>query len=291
MKVGFIGVGNMGWPMAGHIAKAGHQVVAFDLDKARCEKFAAEHGAKAGSLAEVAACEVVITMLPTSKHVRAALTEADGGAFIKALKPGTVIVDMSSSEPGDSREMGPIIAKTGAVFLDGPVSGAVPRAITGDLAIMLGGDDAAAKEKAKPILSCMGKKIFETGPLGSGHAMKALNNSVGAAGLAAAAEALSVGKRFGLDPAVMVDILNVSTGKNFATEVVIPSQVLTRKFAGGFAVGLMAKDVKIAADLAKQMGMEAPVAQLVSQRWIEARDTLGADKDASESVLAWDPEF
>ena len=290
MRVGFIGIGNMGWPMAGHIAKAGHEVVVFDLDAARAAEFAKEHNAKAGSLAEVAASEVVITMLPTSKHVREALTEADGGAFLKALKPGTVIVDMSSSEPGDTQSLGPVIAKTGAVLLDGPVSGAVPRAITGDLAIMIGGDDKAAIEMAKPILSCMGKKLFETGPLGSGHAMKALNNYVGAAGLAAAAEALSIGKRFGLDPSTMVDILNVSTGQNFATEVVLPTHVLTKKFAGGFAVGLMAKDVGIAAAMAKSLNLDTPVVQMVSQRWNMASDKIGPAKDASEAVLAWDPE-
>jgi 3-hydroxyisobutyrate dehydrogenase len=153
---------------------------------------------------------------------------------------------------------------------------------------MIGGDDPAAIERAKPLLSTMGNRLFETGGLGSGHAMKALNNYIAAAGFTAAAEALLIGQRFGLDPTRMLEIFNVSTARNFVTEMVMKEHVIDRKFATGFALGLLAKDVKIAADLANDVKLNAPVAQLVKDRWAMARDRLGAGRDNSEAIIAWD---
>jgi 3-hydroxyisobutyrate dehydrogenase len=186
-----------------------------------------------------------------------------------------------------TRELGKVLDREGVVLIDAPVSGAVPRAKTGTLAIMIGGDDKKAIERAKPLLLSMGKQLFETGPLGSGHAMKALNNYIAAAGYTAVAEALLIGQRFGLDQNVMVDILNVSTGRNFTTEVMIKEHVLGGKFATGFALGLMAKDVRIAADLGEAVGLDAPVSRLVRERWAAARDKLGATRDTSEAILGW----
>jgi 3-hydroxyisobutyrate dehydrogenase len=288
MRVGFIGIGNMGWPMASHIAQAGHDLTVFDVDAAKGARFAQEFKCKAAAnLAEVAANEITVTMLPTGKIVRDALLEDQGGAFAKALKPGTLVIDMSSSEPVGTRELGAEIAKRGAVLIDAPVSGAVPRAKAGTLAIMIGGDDKAAIERAKPLLQAMGKQIFETGPLGTGHAMKALNNYIAAAGYTAVVESLLIGERFGLDQGTMVDILNVSTGRNFTTEVMIKEQVLGGKFATGFALGLMAKDVKIAADLGEAVKLDAPVSRLIRDRWALARERLGATRDTSEAILSW----
>ena len=288
MRVGFIGIGNMGWPMAGHIAAAGHELTVFDVDADRRARFASEHHCRAASsVGEIAANEITITMLPTGQIVRQALLEDEGGAFAKALRPGALVIDMSSSEPMGTRELGKVLDREGVVLIDAPVSGAVPRAKTGTLAIMIGGDDKKAIERAKPLLLSMGKQLFETGPLGSGHAMKALNNYIAAAGYTAVAEALLIGQRFGLDQNVMVDILNVSTGRNFTTEVMIKEQVLGGKFATGFALGLMAKDVKIAADLGEAVGLDAPVSRLVRERWAHARDKLGAARDTSEAILGW----
>ena len=288
MRVGFIGIGNMGWPMAGHIAQAGHELTVFDVDAAKSARFAQEFKCKvAANLAEVAANEITVTMLPTGKIVREALLEDQGGAFAKALKPGALVIDMSSSEPVGTRELGAEIAKRGAVLIDAPVSGAVPRAKAGTLAIMIGGDDKAAIERAKPLLMAMGKQLFETGPLGTGHAMKALNNYIAAAGYTAVVESLLIGERFGLDQGTMVDILNVSTGRNFTTEVMIKEQVLGGKFATGFALGLMAKDVKIAADLGEAVKLDAPVSRLIRDRWALARERLGATRDTSEAILSW----
>jgi len=287
-RVGFIGVGNMGWPMAGHIANAGHALTVYDVDAERSARFAREHNCKATrDLAELAENEITITMLPTGQIVREVILEAQNGAFAKALRPGSLVVDMSSSEPVGTRELGKVLERSGVILIDAPVSGAVPRAKTATLAIMIGGNDKAAIERAKPVLTAMGKQLFETGPLGTGHAMKALNNYIAAAGYTAVVEALLIGQRFGLDQEKMVDILNVSTGRNFTTEVMIKEQVLGGKFATGFALGLMAKDVRIAADLGESVSLDAPLSRLIRARWAKARDQLGATRDTSEALLAW----
>ncbi len=288
MRVGFIGIGNMGWPMAGHIAAAGHALTVYDLDAEKSARFAREHHGRATeSLADIAENEITITMLPTGQIVREVILEMQDGAFAKALRPGAIVIDMSSSEPVGTRELGKAIERTGAILIDAPVSGAVPRAKTGTLAIMIGGNDKAAIESAKPVLLAMGKQLFETGPLGTGHAMKALNNYIAAAGYTAVAEALLIGQRFGLDQAKMVDILNASTGRNFSTEFMIKEQVIGGKFATGFALGLMAKDVRIAADLGEAVGLDAPLSRLIRARWAHARDRLGATRDTSEAILSW----
>jgi 3-hydroxyisobutyrate dehydrogenase len=153
---------------------------------------------------------------------------------------------------------------------------------------MIGGDDPAAIERARPLLRAMGDRLFETGGLGSGHAMKALNNFVAAAGFAACAEALLAGQRFGLDPARMVEILNVSTGRSLHTDLVLREHVVDGRFATGFQLGLLAKDVRIAADLAQDLRLDAPLAELVSQRFESARDALGYARDHTEAIKAWD---
>jgi 3-hydroxyisobutyrate dehydrogenase len=153
---------------------------------------------------------------------------------------------------------------------------------------MIGGDDPAAIDSARPLLRAMGDRLFDTGGLGSGHAMKALNNFVAAAGFAACAEALLAGQRFGLDPARMVEILNVSTGRSFHTDLVLREHVVEGKFATGFQLGLLAKDVRIAAELAQALRLDAPLLRLVSERFETARDVLGYARDHTEAIKAWD---
>jgi 3-hydroxyisobutyrate dehydrogenase len=288
MRIGFVGIGNMGGPMAANIAKAGHEVVAYDTDATRLAAWAEETGARAGTLAEIGAQDIVVLMLPTGAIVRSVVLDADGGALAAALKPGAIVVDMSSSEPIGTQELGAELKTRGAVLVDAPVSGGVARAKTGTLAIMIGGDDPDAITKVKPMLGTMGDRLFETGPLGSGHAMKALNNFVAATSFASTAEAMLIGKRFGLDLTMMVEIMNVSTGRNFHTDVVMKDHVIGGKYGTGFAVGLLAKDVKIAADLGRAMKVEAPLSELVGRRWAEARDALGSDSDNTKAILAWD---
>jgi 3-hydroxyisobutyrate dehydrogenase len=285
MKVAVVGVGNMGAPMAACIAKAGHTVTLSDSSSERAQQVAAAHGCRAAAtLKDLADADFVITMLPTGQVV-SDLYLRDGLAGY--LRSGTIAIDMSSSEPSGTRRLGAELAQRGIVLIDAPVSGGVPRAALGTLAIMIGGDDPAAIDRARPLLRTMGDRLFDTGGLGTGHAMKALNNFVAAAGFAACAEALIAGERFGLDPGRMVEILNVSTGRNFHTDLVLREHVIGGKYATGFALGLLAKDVKIAADLTRELGLDSPVVRLVSARFDQARDALGYGADNSEAIKAW----
>lgn len=288
MKIGFIGLGNMGGPMAANVARAGHELLAYDADAARLAAFVAETKATSASLGDLGDCEIVVTMLPTGPIVRDVLLSEQEEVFLKKARPGLLVIDMSSSEPVGTRELGADLAAHGVQLVDAPVSGGMVRAAEGTLAIMLGADDEASAARAEPVLKTMGSRIFRTGALGSAHAMKALNNYVSAASFAATAEALLAGERFGLDPAVMVDIMNMSTGRNFHTEVVMQEHIVRRQFATGFKMGLLAKDVKIAAELAEALNLDAPVLDLIRARWQGASDQMGADRDHSEAVLSWD---
>ena len=287
--VGFIGLGNMGVPMAANIRRGGYEVIGFDLDPARAKAFAQEHNARAtDQLAELGkACDAIVTMLPTGREVRDALFTMQGGALAANLKPGSFVIDMSSADPVGTRELGKDLAARKLVLVDAPVSGGVPRAKDGSLAIMIGGD-ADAVAAVKPVLACMGNKLFEVGSLGCGHAMKCLNNFLAGASFAAASEAMTIGRKFGLDPAVMADVVNVSTGRSFVSENLLKQHVLSGTFGTGFALGLLAKDVKIAADLADQIGVDAPVGRLVSGMWADARDTLGGEQDHTRAAVHWE---
>jgi 3-hydroxyisobutyrate dehydrogenase len=282
--VGFVGLGNMGRPMVRNLAAAGFALVVCDLDREREASVAAEHGAAVGDFAPA---DVVVTMLPDDRAVRAALLDE---GIADSLRPGAVVVDMSSSNPRGTRSLGEALSAQQIALVDAPVSGGVPRAETATLAIMVGGDSDDAIARAEPVLSALGDRIFRTGPLGSGHAMKALNNYAAAAAYAATTEALAIGRRFGLDPETMVEIFNASTGRSFVTELVLKEHVVTGRYATGFALGLLAKDVAIAADLAQAGGVDSPVCRLVSERWAAALDGLGFAADHSEAHKTWWPD-
>ncbi len=282
--VGFIGLGQMGQPMASRLIEAGYSVSAFDASEAACRAFEEATGVRAVESAAAASRDVaaVITMLPDGRIVRAVLCgDGDNGGALQDADPGTCIIDMSSSSPIDTRALEQALRPRGFGVVDAPVSGGVRRAVDGSLAIMAGGD-AAIVARVRPLLGAMGGAIFATGPLGSGHAMKALNNFVSAAGLVAAAEAILVGRRFGLDPAVIVDVLNASTGRNNSTEVKMKQQVLSGAFASGFAMALMAKDLHTAAEVARHVGVAAPLAEVCEDLWEKADHELGAGADHTE---------
>ena len=287
--VGFIGLGNMGVPMAANIRRGGYEVIGFDLDTARAKKFAEDNDARAtDQLADLGnTCDAIVTMLPTGREVRDALFTMQDGALAANLKPGSFIIDMSSADPVGTRELGKELAARRLVLVDAPVSGGVPRAGDGSLAIMIGGE-ADAVAAVKPVLACMGNKLFDVGSLGCGHAMKCLNNYLAATAFAAASEAMTIARQFGLDPAVLADVVNVSTGRSFVSENLLKQHVLSGVFGTGFALGLLAKDVKIAADLADQIGVDAPVGRLVSGLWADARDTLGGDQDHTRAATHWE---
>jgi len=285
-RVGFIGLGNMGAPMAANLVRAGCEVVALDADGDRQARFAAEHGAEAAAGPEAfARVEAVITMLPDDRAVAAALLD---GGVAAVLPRGAVVIDMSSSNPVGTRALGERLPG-GVALVDAPVSGGVPRARTGELSIMCGTDDADALARVQPLLEVLGARIFPAGPLGSGHALKALNNFLAAAAYEAATEALVIAERFGLDPATLFDVVNTSTGRSFTSEVVIRDHVLTGEYATGFALGLLAKDVGIAAALAEALGVDAPALDLVSRRWAQAAEALGPAADHSEAHRQWWP--
>jgi 3-hydroxyisobutyrate dehydrogenase len=286
-QVGFVGLGMMGWPMARNLAVAGYPLVVHDADATRQERFAGEHGCVAATTPDAfAETTVVVTMLPDDKAVQAAVLDWEGG-IAAALPQGAVVVDMSSSNPVGTKALGERLTPLGIGLVDAPVSGGVPRAESGTLTLMIGGDDEEAIARVQPVLEILGERLFRTGPLGSGHAMKSLNNFVGGATYAVVAEALTVGKRYGLDPDTMIDVMNVSTGRSFNSEVVFVDHVLTGKYATGFALGLLAKDVGIAASLADTSEVDAPICGLVARRWAEAAAGLGSASDHSEAHKQW----
>ena len=277
MRSGFVGLGNMGRPMARNLLAAGLELVVRDADPAR----EAEFGGGAGSPEGFAGCDVVVTMLPNDAIVRDALV---GWGIAAALKPSAVVVDMSSSNPTATRALG---SQLSVALVDAPVSGGVPRAEAGTLSIMVGSDDEDAVARALPVLEALGDRIFRVGPLGAGHALKALNNYLAAAAYAATAEALEVGKAFGLDPETLVEVVNTSTGRSFSSEHVFAEHVVTGRYATGFTAGLLAKDVAIAADVARAAGVDAPALELINRRWAEAVAEIGGGADHSEAHKPW----
>lgn len=277
-RIGFIGLGAMGEPMAARLTAAGFALSVNDADAARTSRVAAAAGATAAaSPAELAAnSDILVTMLPSSAIVSAVL-EGPSGAFA-GLAKGSLIVDMSSGVPEMTRTLSEAAAAKGIAMIDAPVSGGVSRAKTGDLAIMAGGD-AAAIDRAEPVLKAMGSSIIRTGPIGSAHAMKALNNLVSAGGFLIGIEALLIGQRFGLDPALMVDVLNVSTGMNNSTQKKFKQFVLSRKFDAGFGLDLMVKDLGIALGVANATATPAPFSGLCRDVWAGAQKYLGPGQD------------
>lgn len=276
-SVAFIGLGRMGAPMAARLAAAGYAVRGCDLDAAA--RAGAGFTAFATSAEAAAGAEAVVTMLPDGAAVRAALLGPEGAAA--AAAHGAAVIDMSSAAPLDTRRLGGDLAALGLTLVDAPVSGGRRRAEDGSLAIMAGGD-AAAVDRAAPLLAAMGARLFRTGALGSGHAMKALNNYVSGAGMVAAMEALIVARAFGLEPETVVDVLNASTGRNNTTEVKLKPFVLSETWASGFALGLMAKDIGIAADLARGLGLDMAALAETAARWSDARDASAPGADHTE---------
>lgn len=265
--IGFIGLGRMGQPMAANLAKEGFAVRSFDLTGS----------GTCGSAREAAeGADMLITMLPDDDAVREAVLDA-----LPALKAGAVVVDMSSCDPAATRALGLALAKNGIEMVDAPVSGAQAKAIDATLTIMAGGE-AAAIARVSPVLEKMGSRIVHVGPLGAGHAVKALNNYLGAAGTLAGFEALLVARAFGLEPKTMLEAINASTGRNSTTERKIPQQVLTGAFASGFKLALMAKDVGIAARLARDLGIDAPYLRKTLELWRAAQKHLPAATDHTE---------
>lgn len=283
-RVGFAGLGRMGAPMVRALVRGGVKPVLNDTDASAMQGLADELSlttvAQAADLAEQA--DLIILMLPNSRIVEAVVAPDAKDGLAARLSAGSIIVDMSSSDPMATRELGAALAPRGITLLDAPVSGGVRKAVSAELAIMLGGDDDDALDRAEAVLGHMGR-VFRTGPLASGHATKALNNYVSAAGLAAACEAVIVGREFGLDPERIIEVINASTGRNNSTENKIRQFVLNGAFdKAGFALDLMAKDVGLAASLARAMGRDLPGLSAAGALWAQAQKDLGPGADHTE---------
>ena len=275
---GFIGLGAMGRPMAARLAAAGLRLHVLDADAQRAGAIAAELGAVwAAFPREMAqACDQIVTMLPTSDAVALVLGGADG--LLAGLRPGALVIDMSSGAPARTRELAALVAAAGGSMVDAPVSGGVPRARSGELAIMAGGAEADIA-RAEPLLRHLGSSITRTGAVGTAHAMKALNNLVSAGGFLIGIEALLIGSRFGLDPSLMVDVLNASTGMTNSSQKKFKQYVLSRRFDAGFGLDLMVKDLGIAMGVARDTATPAPFAALCREMWAAAAAMLGPGQD------------
>jgi len=274
-RVCFVGIGNMGWPMAARLVRAGFEVTVTDAVAGRAKAFVDQVGGNAVvSLAEaVKEADVLVTMLPTSAHVVSIVDE-----ILPSLSSGKILVDMSSGAPAATQKIAADLVVIGVSVVDAPVSGGVSRAVTGELAIMTGGD-AAALDRVDPLLRAMGTTIHRIGPVGAGQAMKALNNLVSAGGFLMAVEALVIGQQFGLDPSVMTDVLNASTGMNNSTQKKLKQFVLSRKFDSGFGLDLMVKDLSIALEVGRNGSAPTPFSALCREMWASAASMLGKGQD------------
>jgi len=279
--VGFIGAGNMGWPMAACLVKAGFPVLINDSRREVANNFVQQIGGTApDSLRELAAgSDLIVTMLPTSVIVERVLSGGDDNIFA-GMKPGTIIIEMSSGVPSVTQELAGKVAALGGHMIDAPVSGGVPRARTGQLAIMVGGEEAVI-DRASDVLAAMGTTL-KTGAVGSGQAMKALNNLVSTGGFLIGIEALLIGQRFGLNASVMTDVLNAATGMNNSTQKKFKQFVLSRTFDAGFTMGLLAKDLSIALQVGRETGTAAPLSALVREMIVAAETRFGANADHTE---------
>jgi 3-hydroxyisobutyrate dehydrogenase len=267
-NIGFIGVGNMGGPMARNLLKAGHKLGAFDLSAAVLESVLKAGADKASSANEAAKnADIVITMLPAGQHVQSVYLE---NGIMSAAKKGALLIDCSTIDIDSARVVHAAAEKAGFLFLDAPVSGGVGGAESGTLTFMCGGSETAF-ESAKPILEKMGKKIVLAGGAGAGQAAKICNNMLLAISMIGTCEAFALGEKLGLDPQKLFDIASTSSGQcwSLTTYCPVPGPVPTapsnRGSSGGFATALMLKDLKLAQSAAQSAGANTPLGAEAAQ--------------------------
>ena len=282
MKVAFLGLGAIGAPMARHLAPR-YSLSVWNRTAARATEFARQTESHAASTpAEaVRGATVVITCLPTSREVEALLDGPDG--MLEAFESGATLVDCTSGDPATSRRIAKRLAERGVGFVDAPVSGGVSGAMKGILTIMCGGDEATMA-RARPILEAFGEKIVLCGPVGAGHAVKAVNQAMLGVHIWSLAEGLVALEKAGVSTAVALDVINSSSGRSNTSMNLFPERVMTRAFPRTFKLALMDKDVRIAADFAREHGVPSPLLQLASELLREARRELGEEADHVETV-------
>lgn len=282
--IGFVGLGNMGSPMAGRLAARGYAVRGYDAAPAVRETVAATPGVtvveSAAQTAEGA--DAVVLMLPNSAVVQAVVF-AEG--LVERMAPGSVLVDMGSSEPLRTRDVAEAAGERGVRMVDAPVSGGVRGARDGSLTIMAGGPPEALAAVRGP-LEVLGGRIVHAGGAGAGHALKALNNLLSATHLLVTSEAVLAGREFGLDPAVMLEAINGSSGRSGSTETKWPRFMLGRGFDSGFGLRLMLKDMRIAVGLAEATGRPSLLGEAAVDLWSRAAGMLPEDADHTE-IVRW----
>lgn len=281
-KIAFIGLGNMGGPMAANLIKAGHQLRVFDLVPAALDAAAAA-GAHAASSAHdtLADAEIVISMLPASRHVEALYLGEAG--ILPQIPAAALVIDCSTIAPASARKLAAEAQARGLAMLDAPVSGGTAGAAAGSLTFIVGGA-AQVLERARPVLQAMGKNIFHVGDNGAGQVAKLCNNMALGVIMAVTGEALALGVAQGLDPAVLSQMMAVSTGRSWATEVcnpwpgVLPNAPASRDYSGGFGNDLMLKDLGLVAESAVQAGVSIPLGEL-------ARNLYAMNSQAGNGAL------
>ena len=279
MNVGFVGLGVMGCPMALNILKGGHTLTVFDLDPAAVKRLTDAGARAANSAREVgAASEVVVTMLPEPQHVHAVILGENGVA--DGLKPGSVVIDMSTIDPQTSQAVGAELQRRGMHMVDSPVGKTSEHAATGTLTLMVGGEPGII-DRVRPVLDCMGNEIYLCGGLGMGHAMKITNNLLATTIMAANTEALAIGVKSGLTLELMLDVMKTTMAWNTQLAVAMPKKAFRGDDSPGFMVKLAAKDVRLAVELAKRLGFEALVGAGAQKTLEQAMSAGYADRDTA----------
>ncbi len=283
MKIAFLGLGDIGALMAAHLARDPFDLVVWNRTATKAQAFAREHKARvAATPAEaVRNADVVITCLPSSVEVEAILHGENG--MLDAFRKGSVLVDCTSGDPPTSRSIAAELGGRGVDFIDAPVSGGTVAAKAGSLTVMWGGE-ALVFERVRPVIEAFGKKIVHAGQVGSGDALKAINNALLAVHILSTAEGLAVLVKAGVDPKVALDVINASSGRSNSSENLIPQRVLTRAFPRTFRLALLEKDIGIAAVMAEDLGVRTPVISLAAERFHQARERLGEEADHVEAV-------
>ena len=283
MRVAFLGLGDIGAPMASHLARDPFDLVVWNRTASKAEDFVREHKARvARTPAEaVRDAQVVITCLPSSVEVEAVLHGENG--MLESLRRGAVLIDCTSGDPPTSRSIAAELGGRGVEFIDAPVSGGTTAAKAGTLTVMWGGKESVF-ERVRSVMEAFGRKIVHAGPVGSGDALKAVNNALLAVHILSAAEGLAVLVKAGVDPKVALEVINASSGRSNTSENLIPQRVLTRAFPRTFRLALLEKDIGIAAVLAEDLDVRTPLLSLTAERFHEAREMLGDKADHVEAV-------
>jgi len=280
--VAFLGLGAIGRPMAVRLA-ARFPLTVWNRTGARATELAAETGARAAGTPReaVQGAPIVVTCLPTSAEVEALLDGPDG--VLAGLESGALLVDCTSGDPASSRRIAARLEALGFGFIDAPVSGGTNGAEAGTLTVMVGGDSQFF-DRAAPVLSAFGSRIVRMGPVGAGHAMKAVNNALLAVNILAVGEGLAALVKAGVPARTALNVLNASSGRSFVSETLVPERVLTGAFPKTFKLSLLQKDAGIAAGLLDETGVAGPVIDLAFQLYGEARATLGDGADYLEAI-------